>query len=175
MSSDVDVAMDAADLFSGADNTSLKAGLGSNFCIRPQNCVLQNDFRPDAAVLSDDCAAAQLRARIDDRAAGYALGPVPRFEEVRFPTVSQDYAVHFEIFIARRDVEPFSVVHYYAADRGALAYPIINDRNERDLFVRRDPLKNRRVPNRDVGEIEISRDAVAVGDVYHTVIAQSHS
>src|SRR5215468_1027191 len=84
MSSDVDVAMDAADLFSGADNTSLKAGLGSNFCIRPQNCVLQNDFRPDAAVLSDDCAAAQLRARIDDRAAGYALGPVPRFEEVRF-------------------------------------------------------------------------------------------
>ena len=80
-----------------------------------------------------------------------------------------------EIFFARPDVEPFSVVHYHAADSGALAYPIPNDRNKRDLFVRRNPLENRRVPNRDIGKIKISRDAVAVADVHDTVIAQSHS
>ena len=53
--------------------------------------------------------------------------------------------------------------------------PIRNDRNKRDLFVRRNPLENRRVPNRDIGKIKISLDAVAVADVYDTVIAQSHS
>ena len=83
--------------------------------------------------------------------------------------------MHFEIFSARRDVEPFSVIHYHAADSGALAYPIPNDRNKRDLFVRRNPVENRRVPNRDIGEIEISRDAVAVADVHDPVMTQSHS
>src|SRR5262249_42752639 len=78
-------------------------------------------------------------------------------------------------FGARRDVEPFSVVHYHAADSGALAYPIANDRNERDLFVRRNPLENRRVPNRDIGKIKISCDAVALADVHDPLIAQSHS
>src|SRR5215467_2838429 len=118
--SDVDVAMEATHLFSGADNTGLQPALGSNFCVRPQNCILQNRFRADAAVSSDDRTAAQLRTRIDDRAARYALRPSAGFDEIRFPIVSQNGAVHFEIFSARRDVEPFSVVHYHAADSGAL-------------------------------------------------------
>ena len=108
--------MDAGNLFSGADNTSLQPALGSNFCIRPQNCVFQNRICADAAVSSHDCAAAQLCARIDDRAARFALRPFARFDEIRFPIFSQDCAVHFEIFSARRDVEPFSVVHHQAAD-----------------------------------------------------------
>src|SRR5437762_100616 len=175
INSDVDVAMDASDLFSGADNTSFQPALGSNFCIRPQNCVFQNRICADAAVSSHDCAAAQLRARIDNRAIRYALGPFARFDETRFPIFSQNCAVHFEIFRTRRDVEPFSVVHHHAADSGALAYPIADDWNKRDLFARRNPLENRRVPNGDIGEINISSDAVAIADVHDTLIAQSHS
>src|SRR5205823_11409550 len=37
------------------------------------------------------------------------------------------------------------------------------------------PLENRRAPNRDIGEIKVSRDAITVADVHDTVIAQSHS
>src|SRR5262249_31439583 len=97
---DVDVAMDASDLFSGADNTSLQAALGSNFCVRPQNCVVQNCLSADAAISSDNCAAAQLCARIDNRVASDALGPFVTLDEVRFPILSQYCAVHFEIFSA---------------------------------------------------------------------------
>src|SRR5215472_17094739 len=173
INSDVGIAMDAGDLFSGADNTSLQPGLGSNFCIWPQNCVFENRFRADAAVLSHDRAAAQLRARIDDRAARFAFRPRTRFDEIRFPIFPQYRAVHFEIFSPRRDVEPFSVVHDDATDFGALADPISNDRNKRYLFVRWNPLENRRVPNGDIGKIKISREAVAVANVHDTLIAQS--
>jgi hypothetical protein len=62
---DVDVAMDAASLFFGADNTTLKLTLGSNLCARPQNCVFEDDFRADSALLCDNRTAAQLRAGID--------------------------------------------------------------------------------------------------------------
>src|SRR5439155_5780325 len=48
-------------------------------------------------------------------------------------------------------------------------------RNKRDLFVGRNPLENRRAPDRDIGEIKISRDAITVADVHDTLIAQSHS
>src|SRR5262249_16604633 len=82
-------------------------------------------------------------------------------------------AVHFEVFSARRDVKPFPVVHCQAADPSALAYPIPNDRNKRDLFVRRDPLENGRVPNPGIWEIKISCNAVTLAHVHATVIAQS--
>src|SRR6476660_8932524 len=166
--------MDASDLLSVADNTSLQPALGSNFCIRPQNCVFQNCSRADAAVSSHDRAATQLRARVDDRGARFALRPFARFDEIRLPILSQDRAVHFEILSARPDVEPFSVVHCNAAYFCALAYPIPNDRNKRDLFVRWNPLENSPIPNRDIGKIKISRDAVAITDVHDTLIAQSH-
>src|SRR6478752_6207655 len=106
--SDVDVAMDAGNLFLGADNTGLQPALGSNFCIRPQNCVFQDRFGADAAVSSYDCAATQLRARIDVRVDRYALRPFARFDKTRFPVSPQDCPMDFEIFSARRDVEPFS-------------------------------------------------------------------
>jgi hypothetical protein len=167
--------MDAGNLFSGADNTGLQPALGSNFCIRPQNCVFQDRFCADAAVSSYDCAATQLRARIDVRVVRYALRPFARFDETRFPVSPQDCPVDFEIFSPRRDVEPFSVVHYHAADSSALAYPIPDDGNKGDPFVWRNPLENRRVPNCDIGEIKISFDAVAVADVHDTLVAQSHS
>ena len=167
--------MDAGDLFSGADNTGLQPALGSNFCIRPQNCVFQDRFCADAAVSSYDCAATQLRARIDVRVVRYALRPFARFDEIRFPISLQDCPVDFEIFSAGRDVEPFSVVHYHAADSSTLTYPIGDDGNKGDLFVWRNPLEDRRVPNCDIGEIKISFDAVAVADVHDTLFAQSHS
>ncbi len=52
--SDVDVAMDAADLFSGADNTTMKLTFGSDFCLGPQNSVFEDCFRADAAMFSDN-------------------------------------------------------------------------------------------------------------------------
>src|SRR5438067_11055222 len=100
--------MDASDLFSGADNTSLQPALASNFCIRPQNWVFQNRICADAAVSSHDCAAAQLRARIDNRAIRYALAPFAPFDETRSPIFSQTCAVLFELFRARRYLEPSS-------------------------------------------------------------------
>ena len=51
---DVDVAMDAAGLFLGADNTTLKLTLGSNLCARPQNCVFKDRFRSDSAMFSNN-------------------------------------------------------------------------------------------------------------------------
>jgi hypothetical protein len=52
--SDVDVAMDAADLFSGADNTTMKLTFGSDFCARPQNCVFEDAFCTNPAMFSDN-------------------------------------------------------------------------------------------------------------------------
>ncbi len=51
---DVNVAMDSAGFFLGADNTTLKLTLGSNLCAWPQNCVFEDGFRADAAILSDN-------------------------------------------------------------------------------------------------------------------------
>ena len=51
---DVDVAMDAAGPFLGADNTTLKLALGSNFCVRPQNCIFEDCVCADSTMLSDN-------------------------------------------------------------------------------------------------------------------------
>src|SRR5207247_9071148 len=64
---DVDVAMDAAGFFFGADNTTLKVTFGSNFCSWPQNRVFQNRSRSNSTISPDGCAATQLRARVDNR------------------------------------------------------------------------------------------------------------
>src|SRR4029077_13297046 len=64
---DVDVTMDAAGLFFGADNTTLKLALGSDFCVRPQNCVFEDCVCADSTMLSDNRAAAQFSAGIDNR------------------------------------------------------------------------------------------------------------
>jgi len=58
MGLDVDVAMDAADLFLGADNTTMKLTFASNLCVRPQDCVFKNGARADPAILSNDGATA---------------------------------------------------------------------------------------------------------------------
>src|SRR4029077_14299748 len=51
---DVDVAMDAAGLFFGADNTTLKLALRSNFCVRPKNCIFEDCVCADSTMLSDN-------------------------------------------------------------------------------------------------------------------------
>ena len=52
--SDVDVAMDAADFSSVADNTTMKLTFGSNFCAGPQNSVFEHCVGADPAMFSDD-------------------------------------------------------------------------------------------------------------------------
>jgi glycosyltransferase A (GT-A) superfamily protein (DUF2064 family) len=46
--------MDAAGLFLGADNTTMKLTLGSNLCVRPQNSVFEDRFCADPAMFSDN-------------------------------------------------------------------------------------------------------------------------
>src|SRR4051794_40974372 len=121
--SDVDVAMDAADLFFGADNTSLHVALGSNFCIRPQDCIFQDRFRTDATILSHDCASAQLRTRIDNCRFGYALGPVTRFDVTRPPVLVENCAMNFQILVSRTNIEPLSVIQNYAANLATFTNP----------------------------------------------------
>jgi hypothetical protein len=74
--SDVDIAMESAGPFFGADNTTCEVTSGRNFCTGPQNRVFQNRFRADSTISPDNCAAAQLRAWIDNR------GLVDRFSPV---------------------------------------------------------------------------------------------
>ena len=56
-------------------------------------------------------------------------------------------------------------VQNHAADFAALADPIAHDRDERDFFAGRDARKNLRVPDRDVGVIEIAGVPVAIPDI----------
>src|SRR5205807_6764553 len=77
--SDVDVAMGAADVFLGADNTTNKLTFGSNLCTGPYDCVLQQNARANTAILSHNRAAADSRARIDSGARMDRRPPVRRF------------------------------------------------------------------------------------------------
>ena len=45
----------------------------------------------------------------------------------------QNHTMHVEILSTRANIEPFSVVHYYAADLATFAYPIRNNWNERNF------------------------------------------
>src|SRR2546423_13760163 len=82
-------------------------------------------------------------------------------------------AMNFEIFSPRAEVKPLPILQNDAADSSALPDPISKNRNERDFLVRRNFLENRRIPNRDVGEVEFARDAVAVGNIDDAMFAES--
>src|SRR5215831_4162047 len=81
--------------------------------------------------------------------------------------------MYIQILSARADIEPFSVVHHQAANLTTLAYPIGDNRNERDFLLRRNSRENGRIPNSNIGEIKISPHAIAIRDIYDAVIAQS--
>src|SRR4029434_9645952 len=93
---------------------------------------------------------------------------------MRYPMFSQNHTMHVEILSTRANIEPFSVVHYQAADLTTFAYPIHNNWNERNFLLRRDSLENLRIPNSDVREIKNPLITVAIRDIHNAVIAQSH-
>src|SRR4051794_21340351 len=93
---------------------------------------------------------------------------------MRYPMFLQNRTMHVEILGARANVEPSSVVHHQAADLTTFAYPIRNNRNERNFLLRRDLLENRRIPNGDVREIKVSSCTVPIRDIHNAVIAQRH-
>ncbi|PYL70198.1 MAG: hypothetical protein DMF22_10035, partial [Verrucomicrobia bacterium] len=68
----------------------------------------------------------------------------------------------FQVLGTRANVEPFPVIENNPANLAAGTDPIGDDRNERNSSIRWDPLENLRVPNRDVGEVIISGDAISV-------------
>src|SRR5262249_34291520 len=139
MNLDVDVAMDSAGRFSGADNTTLKLTLGSNFCVRPQNCIFEDCVCADSTMLSDNRAAAQFCRRIDNCCFGYSLRPLGRFHVPWFPAFLQNNTMNFQIFRARTDVEPVAVIKNYTANPSALTDPLNKYWNERDFLAGRDP------------------------------------
>jgi hypothetical protein len=83
--------------------------------------------------------------------------------------------MQFEVFGARTDVEPCSVIHHQAANLAALANPICDNRNERNFPVRRDSLENLAIPNSDVGKIIIPGYAIPARNIDDAVIVKSHA
>jgi hypothetical protein len=82
--------------------------------------------------------------------------------------------MNFQIFSARPNIEPLSIVHYQAADLAALPDPITDNRNEGNFPVRRESLENLSIPDGDIGKIVIASHTVPVRYVHNAVIAQSH-
>src|ERR1700722_16759454 len=83
--------------------------------------------------------------------------------------------MHFEILNPRTNVEPLPLIEDNAADLAAGADPIGDNRNERNFSIWWNPPENFGVPNRDVGEVMIAGNAVAVRDIDHATIAKSNS
>src|SRR5437762_14182235 len=99
--------------------------------------------------------------------------PVGLFHVRGSPTLIRNRAMNIEIFAPRAEVKPLSFLQNDATDSSALPDPISKNRNERDLLVGRDLLENRRIPNRDVGEVEFARNAVAVVNIDDAMFAES--
>src|SRR4026208_1154658 len=93
---------------------------------------------------------------------------------MRHPMFLQNRTMHVEIFSARANIEPSSVVHHQAADLTTFAYPIRNNWNERNFLLGRDLLENRRIPNSDVREIKVPLRTEPIRDIHNAVIAQGH-
>jgi membrane protein YdbS with pleckstrin-like domain len=70
-----------------------------------------------------------------------------------------------EVFLARADVEPLSLIDDNTADLAALPDPIRQDRNIRERASARNPLENRSRPDADAGEIISARVTVLICDV----------
>ena len=168
--SDVDVAMDATDLFSGADNTSLQAGFGKQF-LHPATKLCPPGLHPRRR----GSFVPRLCSRATARSASTIALLAMRSGQSRILTKSGlQFSRKIVRCTSRYSVRDPMLNHFpsfidNAADFSALGYPIRNNRNERDLFARRNPLENRGVPNRDIGKIKVSRDAVAVADIHDTV------
>src|SRR6266581_3119143 len=163
--------MDAAGLLLGADNTTLKVTFGSNFCARPQDCVLDDGVVAHAAIGTDGKKSGKLRSRSYSGTLCDTNRPLRLLDITGSPTV-RDHTMDFQVLCARTNVEPFPVIKNNPANLAAGTDPIGDDRNERNSSIRWDPLENLRVPNRDVGEVIISGDAISVRDIDHPTIAK---
>ncbi len=152
----------------------MKLTFGSNLCVRPQNCVFKDGSRADPAIFSNDRAAAQLCARINCGGFCDTLRPPRCWDIMRPPMLSQNHTMHVEIRTTRANIEPFSVVHYQAADLAALADPITDNREERNFTAWRNSLENLSIPNSDGGKVVITGNAVPGRYIDDAVIAKSH-
>src|SRR6266568_764424 len=127
--------MDAADLLVGADNTTLKVTFGSNFCARPQNCVLDDGVVAHAAIGADGKKSGELRARGHCGILCDTNRPLRLLDITGSPTV-RDHTMNFQVLGARTNVEPFPVIQNNTANLPADTDPIGDDRNERNSSIR---------------------------------------
>src|SRR5438876_574324 len=138
----------------------------SDLCARPKNCVFQTRRRANAATGAHRIKTGKASARINHGVRRNLDRPLSHADITWFPALILDDAMDFEVFGARPDVEPPSVIKNHAADFAALPNPIGEDRNKRNGLGRRDPLKNLRVPDRYVSEVVLSGMAVFLFNVH---------
>src|SRR5207248_3973343 len=100
--------MDAADLSVGADNTTVQATFGSNFCIWPQNCVLDDGVVAHAAIGADGKKTGKLRARGQCGTLRHTNRPLRGLHITRSPTVP-DGTMNLQVWGARTDAETVPV------------------------------------------------------------------
>src|SRR5438105_5394188 len=110
--------MDAADLLVGADNTTLKVTFGSNFCARPQNCVLDDGVAAHAAIGADGKKSGKLRGRGHCGALCHTNRPFRLLDITGSPTV-RDHTMDFQVLCARTNVEPLAVIENNADNLAA--------------------------------------------------------
>ena len=149
----------------------MQATFGSNFCVWPQNCVLDDGVVAHGAIRADGKKSGKLRARGHFGTLCHTNRPLQILDITGSPTV-RDRTMDFHVLGARTNVEPFPVIENNTANLAAGPDPIGDDRNERNSSIRWDPLENLRVPNRDVGEVMIAGHAISVRDIDHPPVAK---
>jgi len=167
--------MDASDLFSGADNTSLQpaweaiSASGHKIVSSRIASAPTRQFRP-TTVQPRNCALESTIALLALRSGHSSVLTKSGFQFSRKIvrctsrySAREEMLNHFPSFITTPPIlAPWPIQS-----------PMIGIN---EIFLRGGIRgKIARVPNRDIGKIKISRDAVAVADVHDTLIAQSHS
>src|SRR5438874_10949588 len=80
----------------------------------------------------------------------------------------------FEVFGARTEIEPLSLLQNDASDFSALSDPISQNWNKRDFLLWRNPRESRRIPNCNVGKIVFARNAIAIRNIDHAIVAKGN-
>src|SRR6266850_7484432 len=167
--------MEAFHSFPGADNTSEQIASGSNLCSGPHNCVLHQRARPNLTFVAQDRVAANLGGRIDLRCSGNGEGPIRIRHVCGPPAALGDGFMDLQIFRAGADVEPLAIFHNNSADFAAVADPVNQDGNERDLLRHANPVENFRIPYGNIRIVVKPRLTRCLNDINDAPVLQDHA
>src|SRR4051812_37120637 len=83
--------------------------------------------------------------------------------------------MHAQVFAARPDVEPLTLIQNDSTDLRAFPHPFRQDRNERYLLTRRNPFEDGRIPDRDICVIEILLAARSFSNLKNTAVNKCYA